>query len=234
MEKSIKGTRTEQNLLKAFAGESQARSRYVFFASKAKKEGYEQIAGVFAETAEQEKEHAERFFKFLEGGDVEITASYPTGPIGTTAENLLAAAHGEKEEWDVLYREFAKVAEEEGFIEIATAFKMISTVEAEHERRQDLVAVPQLRFRHRSRRGSQALPRLQASAGLLRAEERELLTEFASWRPCIGTVQGRLFLRRRESLPGSRLSLGREGARFPALICRFVSEDCGIFIIFAG
>ena len=134
MEKSIKGTRTEQNLLKAFAGESQARSRYVFFASKAKKEGYEQIAGVFAETAEQEKEHAERFFKFLEGGDVEITASYPTGPIGTTAENLLAAAHGEKEEWDVLYREFAKVAEEEGFIEIATAFKMISTVEAEHER----------------------------------------------------------------------------------------------------
>ena len=117
MEKSIKGTRTEQNLLKAFAGESQARSRYVFFASKAKKEGYEQIAGVFAETAEQEKEHAERFFKFLEGGDVEITASYPTGPIGTTAENLLAAAHGEKEEWDVLYREFAKVAEEEGFIE---------------------------------------------------------------------------------------------------------------------
>ena len=124
MEKSIKGTRTEQNLLKAFAGESQARSRYIFFSSKAKKEGYEQIAGVFAETAEQEKEHAERFFKFLEGGDVEITASYPTGPIGTTAENLLAAAKGEKEEWDVLYREFAKVAEEEGFIEIATAFKI--------------------------------------------------------------------------------------------------------------
>ena len=135
MEKSIKGTRTEQNLLKAFAGESQARSRYVFFASKAKKEGYEQIAGVFAETAEQEKEHAERFFKFLEGGDVEITASYPTGPIGTTAENLLAAAKGENEEWDVLYREFGKVAEEEGFTEIATAFKMIATVEAEHERR---------------------------------------------------------------------------------------------------
>ena len=130
MEKSIKGTRTEQNLLKAFAGESQARSRYVFFASKAKKEGYEQIAGVFAETAEQEKEHAERFFKFLEGGDVEITASYPTGPIGTTAENLLAAAKGENEEWDVLYREFGKVAEEEGFTEIATAFKMIATVEA--------------------------------------------------------------------------------------------------------
>ena len=131
----LKGTKTEKNLWTAFAGESQARSRYVFFSSKAKKEGYEQIAGVFAETAEQEKEHAERFFKFLEGGDVEITASYPTGPIGTTAENLLAAAKGEKEEWDVLYREFAKVAEEEGFVEIATAFKMISTVEAEHERR---------------------------------------------------------------------------------------------------
>ena len=132
MEKSIKGTRTEQNLLKAFAGESQARSRYVFFSSKAKKEGYEQIAGVFAETAEQEKEHAERF---LEGGMVEITASYPAGKIGTTQENLLAAAKGENEEWDVLYPEFARVADEEGFPEIAAAFRMISIVEAEHERR---------------------------------------------------------------------------------------------------
>ena len=127
--KSIKGTRTEQNLLKAFAGESQARSRYVFFASKAKKEGYEQIAGNFLETAEQEKEHAKRFFKFLEGGEVTITASYPT------QENLLAAAQGEREEWDVLYREFSQIAEEEGFPEIAAAFKMVSTVEAEHERR---------------------------------------------------------------------------------------------------
>ena len=133
--KSIKGTRTEQNLLKAFAGESQARSRYVFFASKAKKEGYEQIAGNFLETAEQEKEHAKRFFKFLEGGEVTITASYPTGPIGTTQENLLAAAQGEREEWDVLYREFSQIAEEEGFPEIAAAFRMVSTVEAEHERR---------------------------------------------------------------------------------------------------
>ena len=128
MEKSIKGTRTEQNLLKAFAGESQARSRYVFFASQAKKEGYEQIAGVFLETAEQEKEHAKRFFKFLEGGEVTITASYPAGKIGTTQENLLAAARGENEEWDVLYREFAQVADEEGFTEIATAFRMISVV----------------------------------------------------------------------------------------------------------
>ncbi len=133
--KSIKGTRTEENLLKSFAGESQARSRYTFFASVAKKEGYEQIAGVFMETAEQEKEHAKRFFKFLEGGEVTITAAYPAGKIGTTQENLLAAAMGEKEEWDVMYPEFAKVADEEGFPEIAVAFRMIATVEAEHEKR---------------------------------------------------------------------------------------------------
>ncbi|MDH6341766.1 rubrerythrin [Parabacteroides sp. PFB2-12] len=133
MEKSIKGTRTEQNLLKAFAGESQARTRYTFFASVAKKEGYEQIAGVFMETAEQEKEHAKRFFKFLEGGMVEITASYPAGRIGTTAENLLAAAEGELEEWDELYPEFAAIAEEEGFKQIAIAFRMIAKVEVEHE-----------------------------------------------------------------------------------------------------
>ena len=135
MEKSIKGTRTEQNLLKSLAGESQARSRYTFFASVAKKEGYEQIAAVFMETAEQEKEHAKRFFKFLEGGMVEITASYPAGIISTTAENLAAAADGENEEWVELYPEFAKVAEEEGFKEIAVAFRMIAKVEAEHERR---------------------------------------------------------------------------------------------------
>ncbi|MDR1936898.1 MAG: rubrerythrin family protein [Tannerellaceae bacterium] len=135
MEKSIKGTRTEQNLLKSFAGESQARSRYVFFASKAKKEGYEQIAGVFAETAEQEKEHAERFFKFLEGGMVEITASFPAGVIGTTLENLAAAAAGENEEWTELYPAFADIAEEEGFKQIAVAWRMIAKVEAEHERR---------------------------------------------------------------------------------------------------
>ena len=131
--KSIKGTKTEQNLLKAFAGESQARSRYTFYASVAKKEGYEQIAGVFLETAEQEKEHAKRFFKFLEGGMLEITASYPAGIIGTTAQNLLEAAEGELEEWDVLYKEFEQVAREEGFPQIATAFKMIATVEVQHE-----------------------------------------------------------------------------------------------------
>lgn len=133
--KSIKGTKTEQNLLKAFAGESQARTRYTYFASVAKKEGYEQIAAVFMETAEQEKEHAKRFFKFLEGGMVEITASYPAGIISNTIENLAAAAAGENEEWSILYPEFARVAEEEGFKEVAVAFRMIAKVEEEHERR---------------------------------------------------------------------------------------------------
>jgi len=135
MGKSVKGTRTEQNLLKSFAGESQARNRYDFFASVARKEGFEQIAEIFTETANQEKEHAKRFFKFLEGGMVEITASYPAGKIGTTKENLKAAAEGENEEWTKLYPEFARIADEEGFPEIATAFRMIARVEAEHEKR---------------------------------------------------------------------------------------------------
>ena len=130
---SIKGTKTEQNLLKAFAGESQARNRYTFFASLAKKEGYEQIAAIFLETAEQEKEHAKRFFKFLEGGMVEITVSYPAGIIGTTAQNLLAAAEGEQEEWDTLYPAFAETALKEGFPQVADAFEKIATVEAQHE-----------------------------------------------------------------------------------------------------
>lgn len=133
--KSIKGTRTEKNLLDAFAGESQARNRYTFFASVAKKEGYEQIAGVFEETANQEKEHAKRFFKFLEGGMVEITAKYPAGMIGTTAENLKAAAEGEHEEHAVLYPEFAKIAAEEGFPKVAATFLAVAQVEAEHEAR---------------------------------------------------------------------------------------------------
>ena len=135
MTKSLKGTKTEQNLLKSFAGESQARNRYDFFASVAKKEEYEQIAAIFAETSNQEKEHAKRFFKFLEGGMTEITASYPAGLIGTTKENLKAAAEGEHEEWTELYPHFSEVAKEEGFPEIAAAFKMIAKVEAEHERR---------------------------------------------------------------------------------------------------
>ena len=126
----IKGTKTEKNLLASFAGESQARSRYKFFASKARKEGYEQIAAVFEETAEQEKEHAERFFKFLEGGMVEITSTYPAGVIGDTVENLRAAAAGENEEWSELYPHFADVAEEEGFKDVATAFRKIMEVEA--------------------------------------------------------------------------------------------------------
>ncbi|MCU0461803.1 MAG: rubrerythrin family protein [Bacteroidales bacterium] len=135
MANSVKGTKTEKNLLKSFAGESQARNRYDFFAKAARKEGFEQIANIFEETALQEKEHAKRFFKFLEGGMVEITASYPAGKIGTTMENLKASAEGEHEERADLYPQFAKVAEEEGFTEIATAYKMISKVEAEHERR---------------------------------------------------------------------------------------------------
>ena len=133
--KTIKGTKTEQNLLKSFAGESQARMRYDYFAKQAKKEGYEQISAIFAETALNEKEHAKRFFKFLEGGPVEITATYPAGKIGTTLENLKDSAMGENEEWTELYPEFAKVAGEEGFKEIATAFKMIAKVEKAHEER---------------------------------------------------------------------------------------------------
>jgi len=132
---SLKGTQTEQNLLKAFAGESQARMRYDYFASQAKKEGLEQIAAIFAETALNEKEHAKRFFKFLEGGMVEITASFPAGVIGPTLENLKAAADGENEEWTELYPEFARIAEEEGFKEVANAFKLIAKVEMAHEER---------------------------------------------------------------------------------------------------
>ncbi|MDP4280705.1 MAG: ferritin family protein [Bacteroidota bacterium] len=135
MTTSLKGTKTEKNLLKAFAGESQARNRYEFFAKVARNEGFEQIANIFQETANQEKEHAKRFFKFLEGGPVEITVTYPAGKIGTTKENLKAAAEGENEEWGVLYPSFSETAKEEGFLEIATAFKMIAKVEAEHERR---------------------------------------------------------------------------------------------------
>lgn len=135
MDKSIKGTRTEQNLLKAFAGESQARNRYEFFASVAKKEGYEQIAAMFTKTANQERSHAKTFFRFLEGGAVEITAMYPAGMIGTTSENLKAAAEGENEEWTDIYPKFAEIAKEEGFNEVATMFKLIAKVEAEHERR---------------------------------------------------------------------------------------------------
>jgi len=133
--KSLKGTKTEKNLLAAFAGESQARNRYTFFASKAKKEGYEQIAAVFQETADNEKEHAEVFFKQLQGGDVEIQAIYPAGVIGNTAENLLAAAEGEKMEWGKLYPDFAKTAEQEGFPMVAHSFKEIGEVEEYHERR---------------------------------------------------------------------------------------------------
>jgi rubrerythrin len=135
MAKSIKGTKTEKNLLASFAGESQARNRYTFFASAAKKEGFEQIGHLFLETAENEKEHAKVFFKYLEGGDVEITAAYPAGVIGDTKSNLEAAAAGEKMEWTVLYSEAAKIAKEEGFPEVARSFEQIAKVEMSHEKR---------------------------------------------------------------------------------------------------
>jgi rubrerythrin len=133
--KSVKGTQTEKNLLKSFAGESQARNRYTYFASVAKKEGYVQIANIFEETADNEKEHAKRMFKFLEGGMLEITASYPAGKIGTTPENLEEAANGEREEHTILYPGFAKTAQEEGFPEIAAMYRAVSVAEAQHEKR---------------------------------------------------------------------------------------------------
>lgn len=135
MAKSIKGTKTEKNVLASFAGESQARNRYTYFASQAKKDGYEQISATFLETAENEKEHAKIFFKYLEGGDVTITASYPAGVIGTTAVNLEEAANGEKMEWSKLYLDAERIAREEGFDEIARSFKEIAEVEEKHEKR---------------------------------------------------------------------------------------------------
>lgn len=135
MDKSIKGTKTEKNLLAAFAGESQARNRYTFFASAARKEGFEQIANFFEETAGNEKEHAKIFFQYLEGGDTEIIASYPAGMIKDTKSNLLAAAAGENMEWTTLYADFAKIAEEEGFPKVANSFRQIAKVEKFHESR---------------------------------------------------------------------------------------------------
>jgi rubrerythrin len=132
---SLKGTRTERNLLTAFSGESQARNRYTYFASQAKKDGFEQITAIFEETANQEKEHAKRLFQFLEGGEVEITGTFPAGVIGTTAENLRAAAEGEKYEWGTMYPDFAKVARGEGFDAIAAVFERIAVAEKHHENR---------------------------------------------------------------------------------------------------
>ncbi len=132
---SLKESKTEKNLLTAFAGESQARNRYTYFASKAKKEGFVQIADIFEETANQEKEHAKRLFKFLEGGDVEVTAAFPAGVIGSTAENLKASAGGEHHEWESMYPEFAATAREEGFAAIAQVFEAIAVAEKQHEKR---------------------------------------------------------------------------------------------------
>lgn len=131
----LKGSRTEKNLLTAFAGESQARNRYTYFAAQARKEGYVQIADIFEETANQEREHAKRFFKFLQGGDAEVQWSFPAGKIGSTGENLKAAAAGEHGEWTEMYPGFAKIAREEGFIDVAEAFEKISVAEKQHEKR---------------------------------------------------------------------------------------------------
>jgi len=133
--KSLKGTQTEKNLLAAFAGESQARNRYTYFASQARKDGFVQISMIFEETANQEKEHAKRFFKFLEGGEVEVAAAFPAGVIASTAENLKAAAGGENYEWTTMYPGFAKVAREEGFDAVAAVFDAISVAEKQHEKR---------------------------------------------------------------------------------------------------
>ncbi len=138
---SIKGTKTEKNVLTAFAGESQARNRYTYFSSKAKKEGYRQISEIFQETADQEKEHAKRLFKFLDGGEAQISADFPAGVIGSTVENLKAAADGENHEWEEMYPSFADVAEEEGFSKIASAMRAIAVAEKQHEKRyRDLVS----------------------------------------------------------------------------------------------
>ena len=133
--KSLKGTRTEKNVLTAFAGESQARNRYTYFASQARKDGYIQISNIFSETAEQEREHAKRFFNFLEGGEAEVAASFPAGKVGTVAENLAAAAAGENYEWTTMYPDFAKVAREEGFEMAAKAFEAVAVSEKQHDRR---------------------------------------------------------------------------------------------------
>jgi len=137
---NLKGSRTEQNLLKAFAGESQARNRYTYFAAAARKEGYVQISAIFEETANQEKEHAKRFFKFLQGGDLEITATFPAGVIGTTLENLKAAAAGEHHEHSSMYPEFAQIAKEEGFNDVAFVFQAVGNAEKQHEKRYQALA----------------------------------------------------------------------------------------------
>ena len=190
---TLKGSQTEKNLLKAFAGESQARNRYTFFSSQAKKEGYEQIAWIFADTADNEKEHAKRFFTFLEGGDVEVTASFPTGPIGTTAENLKEAAAGEHLEWGALYPDFAEVAEKEGFRRNRKGLQEISSVESGHEKRylallknieegkvfkRDVSMTWRCRncgYIHEGPGGARGMPCLCTPPGLLRADRGELL-----------------------------------------------------------
>jgi rubrerythrin len=138
--KSVRGSRTELNLMAAFAGESQARNRYTYFASKAREEGFIQMAMIFEETASQEKEHAKRLFKFMEGGETSITGAFPSGVIGTTRDNLLAAAAGENHEWKSMYPDFAGIAEEEGYAAIATVFRSIAVAEKQHAKRYEKLA----------------------------------------------------------------------------------------------
>ena len=194
----MKGSQTEQNLMKAFAGESQARNRYTYAADVAAEEGYRQIANLFRETAENERAHAFQFFSLLDGGMPEFTASYPAGPVGTTAENLLAAAEGELAEWGTLYPDFADVADREGFNRVAAVFRRITTarsttsaatgsswpiVQAKKVFRKDgptPLEVRGMRLRPRGRAGSEDVPALRQAAGLLRALRRELLADSAA------------------------------------------------------
>ena len=180
--KSLKGTQTEKNLIHAFAGESQARMRYTYFASKAKKDGFVQIADIFEETANQEKEHAKRFFKFLEGGMVEVSGKFPAGVIGSTAENLKAAAAGEHEEWSADYPAFADIAAQ---VEAAGIGRQALILHRKRhglqEGRKSLVALPQLRLHLRSVRGADAVPGVRASAGALRAARGKLVILFGSF-----------------------------------------------------
>ena len=190
----LKGTRTEKNLMTAFAGESQARNRYTYFAGQAKKDGFVQIADIFEETADQEKEHAKRFFKFLEGGEVEIACAFPAGVIGTTLDNLKAAAAGEHHEQTTMYPGFAKIADEEGFEDVAAAFRAISVAEKQHEKRYlDLAAnieagrvfkrdanvtwrCRNCGYLHAGYERTRALPGMPAPPGALRAAGRKLVT----------------------------------------------------------
>ena len=190
---SLKGTRTEKNLLTAFAGESQARNRYTYFAIKAREEGYEQIAQLFEETADQEREHAKRFFNFLEGGEVKVEAEFPAGMVLSTEENLKAAAAGENYEWTTMYKEFAEIAKEEGFSQVAAVFNAVCVAEKQHEKRylalmekreerrsfqekgKRHLGLPELRLHLRRHRASEQMPRMRFPPGVFRTRSGKLV-----------------------------------------------------------